>query len=149
MEIFKQELKKRIAYLRWFIIVLALVGAYDYFMIRNIGEKTVAQKAAIGVQIFILVGIGVLACIYLIKLISTTADEEKLRLLYAQENDEGAKLFREKAGLPMILITSMVMVLIGAVAAYFSVAVFYTLIGAAVLQLGAVVGIYFYMKRHD
>lgn len=147
MEEFKRELKRRITYIRWFIVVIALVGAYDYFMIRNTGEKSMAQKVAIGFQIAILVSIGILACIYLIKLTSTLWEEEKVRLLYAQENDDTVKLFREKAGMPMILITSMVMVLIGAIAAYFSIAVFYTLIITAVIQMAVVTGMFFYYKR--
>ena len=147
MEEFKRELKRRIAYIRWFIAAIALVGAYDYFMIRNTGEKSMAQKVAIGFQIAILVAIGILACIYLIKLTSTLWEEEKVRLLYAQENDDTVKLFREKAGMPMILITSMVMVLIGAIAAYFSIAVFYTLIITAVIQMAVLTGMFFYYKR--
>ncbi len=147
MEAFKRELKKRIAYIRWFIIALALIGAYDYFMIRNTGEKTIAQKVAIGFQIAILVAIGILACIYLIKLTSTLWDEEKVRLLYAQEHDDTMKRFQEKAGMPMILISSMAMVLIGAVAAYFSIAVFYTLIAAAAAQMAAVTAMFFYYTR--
>lgn len=147
MEEFKRELKKRISYLRCFIIMIALIGAYDYFMIRNTGEKSIPQKVAIGFQICILVGIGILACIYLIKLSSTIWSEDKMKLLYAAEHDEKMQLFLKKSGMPMVLITSMVMVLVGAVAAYFSIVVFYTLITAAVLQLAAVTGIYFYLGR--
>ena len=41
----------------------------------------------------------------------------------------------------------MCMVLVGAVAAYFSIIIFYTLIAAAALQMAAVAGIYFSIKR--
>lgn len=147
MEEFKQEVQKRIYYLRGFIAVIALIGAYDYFMVRNTGQKSIPQKVAIGFQIVILVGIGILACIYMIKLSNTINSEEKLRLLYARENEEHIKIFLKKSGMPMILITSMCMVLVGAAAAHFSIVMFYTLIAAAVMQMATVTGIYFLLRK--
>ena len=147
MEEFKQKIQKRMIYLRSFIVCVALIGAYDYFMIRNIGEKSAAQMVAIGFQIVILVGIGILACVYLMKLRNTLWDEDKMKLLYAQENDENTKVFLQKSGMPMILVTSMGMILVGAIMAHFSIAIFYTLILAAVVQLAAVIRVYFYYKK--
>lgn len=147
MEEFKQEVRKRIYYLQGFMIAVALIGAYDYFMIRNTGPKSIPQKFAIGFQIIILVGIGILACIYMIKLSNIVNSEEKLRLLYARENEEHIKIFLKKSGMPMILITSMCMVLVGAVAAHFSIVMFYTLIVAAVMQMATVTGIYFLLRK--
>ncbi len=147
MEEFKQAVQKRIYYLRGFIAVIALIGAYDYFMVRNTGQKSVPQKVAIGFQIVILVGIGILACIYMIKLSNTVKSEEKVRVLYARENEEHIKIFLKKSGMPMILITSMCMVLVGAAAAHFSIVMFYTLIAAAVMQMATVTGIYFWLRK--
>ena len=147
MEEFKQAVQKRIYYLRGFIAIIALIGAYDYFMVRNTGQKSVPQKVAIGFQIVILVGIGILACIYMIKLSNTVKSEEKVRVLYARENEEHIKIFLKKSGMPMILITSMCMVLVGAAAAHFSIVMFYTLIAAAVMQMATVTGIYFWLRK--
>lgn len=147
MEEFKQAVQKRIYYLRGFIAIIALIGAYDYFMVRNTGQKSVPQKVAIGFQIVILVGIGILACIYMIKLSNTVKSEEKVRVLYARENEEHIKIFLKKSGMPMILITSMCMVLVGAAAAHFSIVMFYTLIAAAVMQMATVTGIYFLLRK--
>ena len=147
MEEFKKEVRNRMHYLQGFTAVVALIGAYDYFMIRNMVQKSISQKVAIGFQIVILIGIGILACIYLLKLGNAICNEEKLALLYARENEEHIEIFLKKSGMPMILITSMCMVLVGAVAAYFSIIIFYTLIAAAALQMAAVAGIYFSIKR--
>ncbi|MCI7813844.1 MAG: hypothetical protein SO016_11350 [Lachnospiraceae bacterium] len=147
MEDFRPRIKKRMSYLKYFICCVALIGAYDYFMIRNMGEKSVAQMVVIIFQIVILVGSGIASCVYLMKLRNCLWDEEKLRLLYAQENEEKVQLFVKKSGMPMILATSMVMILVGAVAAYFSIIVFYTLIIAAAGQLLAVAWIYFLMFK--
>ncbi|MDO4454720.1 MAG: hypothetical protein Q4B90_09530 [Eubacteriales bacterium] len=147
MEGFKKEIRKRMHCLQGFIAAAALIGAYDYFMIRNMVQKSISQKVAIGFQIVILVGVGILACIYLIKLGNTICNEEKLALLYARENEEHIEKFLKKSGMPMILITSMCMVLAGAVAAYFSILMFYTLVAAAALQMAAVAGVYFSVKR--
>ena len=149
MEEFKQKVQKRMVYLKSFIVCVALIGAYDYFMIRNTGEKSAAQIVAIGFQIIILVGIGILACVYLMKLRNALWDEEKMRLLYARENDENTKVFLQKSGMPMMLVTSMGMILVGAIMAHFSITIFYTLILAAAAQLAAIVRVYFYYKRRN
>ena len=45
------------------------------------------------------------------------------------------KAIRAKAGMPMILISSVVMVIVGIIIGYSNTVVFYTLIAAAALQL--------------
>ena len=72
-----------------------------------------------------------------------------MRLLYARENDENTKVFLQKSGMPMMLVTSMGMILVGAIMAHFSITIFYTLILAAAAQLAAIVRVYFYYKRRN
>ena len=65
MEEFKKEVRNRMHYLQGFIAVVALIGAYDYFMIRNMVQKSISQKVAIGFQIVILIGIGTVSYTHL------------------------------------------------------------------------------------
>ena len=62
-------------------------------------------------------------------------DETKLKILYNKEHDERMKTIRSKAGMPLIAITSMLMVIAAIVAGYFNIVVFYTLVIAVAAQL--------------
>jgi hypothetical protein len=62
-------------------------------------------------------------------------DERKLKMAYNRENDERMKAIRAKAGMPMLLITSVMMVIAAIIAGYFNIVVFYTLTAAAMMQL--------------
>lgn len=74
--------------------------------------------------------------------------EAALRLAYNRENDERMKAIRARAGMPMLLISSAIILLAAMVAGCFSAAVFYTLVAVAAgqLTLGAAVK-FFYMKK--
>ena len=74
-------------------------------------------------------------------------DETKLRLLYNEENDERMKLIRAKAGVPMVLILSLTLVLAAMIIGYWSATVFIVLIGVALFQLLASLGVKLYYKN--
>jgi len=56
-------------------------------------------------------------------------------LEFNKENDERLKAIKAKAGLPMVLVTSVLMIIAGVIAAYFNATVFIVLIVAAVCQM--------------
>ena len=87
---------------------------------------------------------GILAVIQFVKLSRALIDEKKLKMLYNSEHDERMLLIRSKAGMPMLLITSTLMIIAAVIAGYFNIIVFYTLAAAAVVQLsaGAAVKVY-------
>ena len=58
-----------------------------------------------------------------------------LREAYLKETDERMILIRSKAGMPALLITSVIMIFAGIIAGYFNIIVFYSLLAAGVCQL--------------
>jgi hypothetical protein len=93
-------------------------------------------------------GFGILSLYLLCKYGIAIKDDTKLKILYNKEYDERQNLIRQKAGMPMLMITSGIMIFAGIIAGYISESVFYTLILAAMVQLtlGATVKIY-YMRK--
>jgi len=73
-------------------------------------------------------------------------NEEKLKLLYNQEHDERMSAIRSKAGAPMVVILSLLLVLAGMIAGYFDETVFYVLLCAALGQLLISLAVKFYFK---
>jgi hypothetical protein len=75
-------------------------------------------------------------------------DDTKLKLLYNKEYDERQSLIRQKAGMPMLMITSGIMIFAGIIAGYFNEIIFYILILTAMIQmtLGVIVKIYYIKK---
>jgi hypothetical protein len=62
-------------------------------------------------------------------------DEKKLKLQFNKEKDERLKAIRAKAGMPILLVTSVLMIIAGVIAGYFNATIFVTLIIAAVGQM--------------
>lgn len=91
---------------------------------------------------------AVLSLFWLARYARAVRSEEKLRLLYNKEHDERGVLIRQKAGMPMLMITSGLMLFAGIIAGYFNETVFFTLILCATAQLtvGACVKIYYLRK---
>lgn len=106
------------------------------------------NEALAGFQAGLLSGFGILSLLLLYKYGKAIKDDTKLKILYNKEYDERQYLIRQKAGMPMLMITSGIMIFAGIIAGYLNEIVFYTLILAAMIQLtlGAMVKIY-YMRK--
>ena len=90
---------------------------------------------------------GSLALVFwLMKYRGALKDEAKLRLLYNEEKDERMSAIRAKAGIPMVVILSMMLVLGGMIIGYFNETVFVVLIGAALFQLLVSIGVKLFYK---
>ena len=76
-----------------------------------------------------------LALIRIIRYRKALRNDKELQIQYNKENDERMKAIPAKAGMPMILISSIIMVIAGIIIGYSNMVVFYTLIAAAVIQL--------------
>ncbi|WP_303869777.1 hypothetical protein [Acetobacterium wieringae] len=146
MEKFKITVKRRIALSSGIALVALVLGAYSIYSIitADISTATHSDGFVAGFQFGLIVSILGLAVIDIIKLSLAMKDETKLKLLYNKEHDERMKAIRSKAGMPLIAITSMLMILAAIVAGYFNIIVFYTLIIAVAAQLSvsAVVKLY-------
>lgn len=143
MDKFKLILKRRIALLIIAVLIAAATGIYDVFF----AGETARESIFAGFQAGLITGLGLLSAALIIRFRSTLKDEAKLKLQYNKENDERYKAIRAKAGMPMLLITSIMMIIAGVIAGYFSETAFITLICAALAQMsvGVVVKLV-YMK---
>lgn len=84
------------------------------------------------------VGLGVMAVLLCIRYQQMLSDEKKLLLQYTRENDERYKAIRQKAGMPMLLISSVILIAVGIVAGYFNEVVFITLVAAGLMKIFAI-----------
>ncbi|SHK88954.1 hypothetical protein SAMN02745136_03590 [Anaerocolumna jejuensis DSM 15929] len=99
-------------------------------------------------QFGFLVGIGLVAAVMMFKLGNALKDETKLKMLYNEEHDERIGLIRQKSGMPMLVITSCIMIFVGIIAGYVNEVVFVTLVAAATIQIifSVLIKMY-YMKK--
>lgn len=97
--------------------------------------EEVKASEIFGFQCGITTALGILALIMIIRYHKTLRSEKELQIQYNKENDERMKVIRAKAGMPMVLIFSVVIIIAGILIGYSNIVVFYTLIITAALQL--------------
>ena len=144
MEDFKKRIKRRIILFSGMTLLIALLVVYDFFASGNSEKASMTDGIVSGFQFGLIFGIGTLALLQLIKLNTVIKDDKKLKMLYYKEHDERLKTIRSKAGMPMLMITSVVMLIAAIIAGYFNIVVFYTLVISAIVQLsiGTIVKLY-------
>lgn len=130
MEAYKKELRSRIVIGRLFALMVIAVGIYDTFFAEGVVEDHITSF-----QKGMLTGIAFVAIFYVIRSQAMLKDEHKLRLGYYKEYDERARLIQSKAGLPMILYTSAIMIIVGSLIARSYPSAFIALVVAGVGQL--------------
>lgn len=144
MNNYKKTIKKRILLLAVPIIISVILGIYDVFW----ASPEIKKTSVYGFQVGIIISLGLLAIIIVMRFRTLLKDENKLTLHFNRENDERIKAIKAKAGIPMLPITSILLIIAGVVAGYFNNLVFITLIAAATFQMMicAIIKI-IYMKR--
>lgn len=137
MEKFRTTVKRRIAISSGMALVTMVLGAYSIYsiIISDVSTATHSDGFVAGFQFGLIVSIFGFSVFNIIKLSLAINDETKLKVLYNKEHDERLKAIRNKAGAPMIVVTSVLMVLAAIVAGYFNIVVFYTLVIAVAAQL--------------
>lgn len=144
MELFRKKLKARMMLICLILLIFVLILLYNQFLASDTLRNSLSFSFQCG---FSAAGALVLAFV-LFKYRRALASEERLRLLFNQENDERMKAIRAKAGVPMVLVLSIVLVLAGMIAGYFDETIFVVLIGAALFQLTASMLVkFYYMKK--
>ena len=142
MELFKKKLKTRIILLCAVLLVFVAILLYNQFGASEALKDSLAFSFQCGFS-----AAGSFALVFwLMKYRSALKDEAKLRLLYNEEKDERMSAIRAKAGVPMVLILSILLVLGGMIIGYFNETVFVVLIGVALFQLLVSLGVKFYYK---
>lgn len=144
MENFRKKVIKRIRILTVFILIFCVYIVLDVFFIRN---NIDSENFINSFQFGLMFGLEMLAIINLIKLNKVVKSDKELKLLYNKENDERLKLIRSKAGMPLLLINSIIMIISGIILGYFNTIIFLTLIITAGIQMLIGLFIKFYCLR--
>ena len=131
MERYKRTLKFRMAMLG--VLLIACCGLLAFSM--ESGGKL--PDFLRGFQAGVASGMCAAAVVWLVKFGRIIQDETRLRIQYNKETDERMKAINAKAGMPMIWVTSVLMILAGMVGGYWHPMIFYTLVTAGAFQLVA------------
>lgn len=144
MEDYKKTIKRRRTLFILIALIAAGIGIYDGLIMNSIQSDNIVFSFQCGLAI----GIGFLATIKLFRYSKVLKDDMQLKIEYNKENDERSKSIRSKAGMPMLMITSGLILLAGVIAGYFNELIFITLIVVAVCQLtiGTVAKVYYIRK---
>lgn len=147
MDQFKQSIKRRLIMLSIMVLICLALGIQGYLMTGTTEDGSMSDGIVSGFQFGLIFRIGIRALIEIVTLTRAMKDDKKIKLLYNKENDERMKVIRSKAGMPMVMITSVMMLTAAIIAGYFNIIVFYTLVIAAMVQLtiGSTIKLY-YMK---
>ena len=144
MENFKKRVIKRKRLLSIFILMICGLILLDVFIMNNLHHT---GSFIYSFQFGLMIGLELLAIINVIKIDKALKDNKKLKMLYNKENDERLKYIRSKAGMPLLMINSIIMIISGIVAGYFNTIIFFTLLIAAMIQLIIGVSVKLYSLR--
>lgn len=146
MEKFRTTVKRRIVISSGMALVTMVLGAYSIYsiIISDISTATHSDGFVAGFQFGLIISIFGFSLFDIVKLSLAINDETKLKILYNKEHDERMKTIRSKAGMPLIAVTSVLLIIAAIIAGYINITVFYTLIIAVATQLSvsAVVKLY-------
>lgn len=139
MEKFKQQLRHRIFYVGVYCgIVIALNILAIFFNLESF-----AAAFASGVSW----GIGGVMIFYVVRYRAALKDEEKLKKLYIEENDERQKLIDAKIGSSGIDILAMFLLLAMIISNFFNQTVFYTLFSTVIFIILVKFALKFYYNK--
>ncbi|MCM1357775.1 MAG: hypothetical protein NC205_04205 [Prevotella sp.] len=131
MEKYRKNLILRILVLSFVVLLAAGLGIFNVFGTN----ENIKENVIFSFQCGFITGLGLASVLLIIHYSKAVKDSDKLNLLFNKENDERLKYIKSKSGMPMLLITSMIMIFSGTIFGYFNTTVFYTLIVASMCQL--------------
>ena len=150
----KQELEQYRRTIRmrcwlWGSMILLAVGQIIYG--QFLADQTIQNNVVFGFQAGFGTGVAIVGLMRLIHYQKVLRTDKLLQMEYNEDHDERMQYIRAKAGMPMLLVTSCVMVIVGIISGYFNVTVFMTLSAAAMCQLlvGSAVKMYYMKKTID
>lgn len=141
MEDFRKRVERRI------VCLIAVVVFCIIFSVVSLSNPDLVDNQVAGFQLGIVVGLGTIMSVEIFKLRRALQENKRLQQLFNREQDERLRYIRSKAGQPMLMVNSVILLLAAIIAGYQNILVFYTLVAVAVFQLtlGACIKI-FYMK---
>lgn len=134
---FTQTLKKRMLWIKIFIgtvFTIILLVMLNEFLGNAVSLPAPRSSYLKDFQAGLLISIELIFLFFYRRYRSALENHEKLELLYNIEHDERKIMIRQKAGIPVMLITSSIILLAAIVAGYFNEVIFYTLLVAALFQ---------------
>ncbi|MDO5559260.1 MAG: hypothetical protein Q4F95_06630 [Oscillospiraceae bacterium] len=144
MENYKKKLKIRIFLFAVLVALSVAAIVYDVFFADAHSRDSMMHGFETGAA----VSLGFCGALMMSRYISTLKDEKKLRLEYNRENDERMKAIRSKAGIPILPVTSVLMITAGIILGYVDTTIFITLVAAAIVQLSVSLAVKFiYIKK--
>lgn len=144
MEKYRKKVILRVIALSFLALFALSIDLVDVFG----AQEQLKENVVLCFQCGLAIAIELLSIIQIIKYSKALKNDGELEKIYNQENDERMRAIRAKAGQPLLLIISIIMLLAGIVIGYFNHTVFYTLIGAVAFQsLVSVIVKFAYMKK--
>lgn len=131
MEKYKKTLTKRIYALTLVVLIAVALGVFDAFF----ATAEIKSSVIFSFQCGLTSAMGLISLALIAHYRIALSNEKSIKMLFNKENDERMKAIKYKAGIPMLLITSVLMIIAAVIIGYFNVTAFYTLIAASLCQL--------------
>lgn len=100
-----------------------------------------------GFQMGLFVSLMLIAVYNIAKMLSALNNPDKLKIMYINETDERTKAISEKSGHNLFMAWSYPVLLADIISGYFSIEVFFTLLGALVFMNAVHLALIFYYKK--
>ena len=148
MEKYRKKVRIKMVLLALLALTAVALGIYNVFFEGDTEALGFSAGMLSGFHTGMANGIGFFALIRLFFLGKAIRDEKALKELYNKEHDERLREIRAKAGMPILLITSVLMLIAALIAGPLSVPIFYTLLIASSAQLLISLGVkMYYLKK--
>lgn len=131
MKSYKKTIITRIILLSVLALFAVGFGTYDAFF----ATAEIKSNNVFSFQCGLTIALGTLALVCIIRYSKALRNNKKLQEQYIKENDERIKAIRAKAGIPIYLVFSIIMIVVGIIIGYFNELIFITLIATAAIQL--------------
>ncbi len=148
MDNFKIKLKKRRILFIVIVIAVTALGVLDALsLLPGSNKETFTAGMMDGISWSTYIALGLAALAASIRITRMLKDEALLRKAYNKENDERLKMIRSRAGMPIILIMSILMFVVAIIFSSINETVFYTLLAAGYIQLLCAAGVKIYCLK--
>lgn len=144
MEKYKRTINNRIYLLALVVLIAVALGIFDAFF----ATAEIKSSIIFSFQCGLTSAMGLISLALIAHYRIALSNEKSIKMLFNKENDERMKAIKYKAGMPMLLITYVLMIIAAVIIGYFNVTVFYTLLAASLCQLALSCIVKFvYMRR--
>ncbi|MBN1775586.1 MAG: hypothetical protein JW817_03880 [Clostridiales bacterium] len=148
MEKYRKKVQMKRVLLALLVLTAVALSIYNVFFEGETEASGFSTGMLSGFRSGLAIGFASVAAIQMIFLGQALRDEKKLKVLYNREHDERLSAIRAKAGMPLLLITSVLMLIAAMIAGPLNIIVFYSLLVAASAQLLIGLGVKaYYLKK--